>query len=384
MPEHFETKVVHAGVEPDPTTGAIMTPIFQTSTYVQSSPGKHTGYEYSRTKNPTRNALENSIAQLEGGKFGLALGSGCAATDLVLHLLDAGDEIISVDDVYGGTGRLFRTVWARHGVKTTFLDMSRHALKEALNEKTKLIWVESPTNPMLKIIDIKKVVDEAKASGTEPLVVVDNTFASPAFQQPLALGADIVLHSTTKYINGHSDVVGGALVTNNEELANRMYHIQNSAGMVTSPFDSFLVLRGIKTLAIRMERAEKSATEIADFLVEHPQVESVIYPGLKSHPGHDVAAKQMSGFGGMITFFIKGNLENARRLLENFKIFALAESLGGVESLVEHPAIMTHASVPPETRKQLGISDTLVRLSVGIENVDDLKQDLDHALNSAG
>ena len=378
----LETLAVHAGVKPDPSTGAIMTPIFATSTYVQSSPGKHRGYEYSRTLNPTREVLEASLAALEGGGFGLATSSGCTAADIVLHLLNSGDEVICCDDVYGGTSRLFRTVWARHGVSTSFVDMTRDDWFSTANPNTRLVWIETPTNPLLKIIDIEKITRWAKSLPVRPWVLVDNTFASPCFQRPLELGADIVLHSTTKYLNGHSDVVGGALVIGNREIKDRLHHIQNSMGGVAGPFDSWLVLRGIKTLALRMQRHEQNATEIARFLEGHSRVAKVIYPGLASHPQHDLARRQMNGFGGMITFFIQGDVENARRFLESLKVFALAESLGGVESLVDHPAIMTHASIPAETRKQLGISDSLVRLSVGIENVLDLIEDLDHALKT--
>ena len=359
-----------------------MTPIFQTSTYVQKSPGQHQGYEYSRTQNPTRKALEESIAALEGGKYGLALSSGCTAADVLLHMLDVGDHIVSVDDVYGGSSRLFRTVWARHGLQTTFADLTTRHVSEFATPKTKLIWIETPTNPLLKIIDIEKVVTWARKQNNRPIVVVDNTFASPYFQKPLHWGADVVLHSTTKYLNGHSDVVGGALVFNDSLLNERLHHIQNSMGGISGPFDSWLVLRGIKTLALRMQRHEENAKEIAAFLEKHPKVERVIYPGLASHPQHEVARKQMSGFGGMLTFFLRGGLDNARRFLERLEVFSLAESLGGVESLVDHPAIMTHASIPVETRKTLGISDNLVRLSVGIENVQDLKRDLDRALTA--
>lgn len=381
--EKFETIAVHAGVTPDPSTGAIMTPIFATSTYVQTSPGKHQGFDYSRTSNPTRLALEKSLAALEGGQFALALSSGCTGTDIICHLLEVGDQVVSVDDVYGGTSRLFRTIWSRHGVETSFVDLTSQDISDVVTPKTKIIWIETPTNPLLKIIDIEKITSWVKRQNPRPLVVVDNTFASPYFQSPLDLGADIVLHSTTKYLNGHSDVVGGALITNDKALHERLHHIQNSIGGIPGPFDSFLVLRGIKTLAIRMQRHEQNATELAHFLEQHPRVERVIYPGLKSHPQHEVAKRQMKGFGGMLTFFLKGNLDNARRFLENVRVFSLAESLGGVESLVDHPAIMTHASIPAEMRAKLGISDTLVRLSVGIENVDDLKADLNEALNAS-
>jgi len=376
----FETLAVHAGVEPDPTTGAIMTPIFATSTYVQSTPGEHKGYDYSRTANPTRTALESSIAALEGAQHCLALSSGCAGTDVLCHLLNAGDHIVSVDDVYGGTSRLFRTVWARHGIETTFADLVHGNLSDFVRPNTKMIWIETPTNPLLKIIDIERVVSQAKKCSPRPLIVVDNTFASPYFQRPLELGADIVLHSTTKYLNGHSDVVGGALVFNGDELRAKLHHIQNSVGGVPGPFDAWLVLRGIKTLALRMARHQENARLIAEMLEKHPKVEKVLYPGLKSHPQHEIAKRQMKGFGGMITFFLKGNLEVSRKFLEKVKLFSLAESLGGVESLIEHPAIMTHASIPPETRQKLGITDNLIRISVGIENVEDLKKDLEQAL----
>lgn len=379
----FETLAVHAGVTPDPSTGAIMTPIFATSTYVQESPGKHKGYDYSRVGNPTRTALENSLAALEGAKHALALSSGCAGTDVILHLLDAGDHVVAIDDVYGGTSRLLRTIWSRHGVETTFADLTTQSVADFVKPNTKLIWLETPTNPTLKVADIERVTTWAKKQNPRPLVVVDNTFASPYFQSPLKLGADIVLHSTTKYLNGHSDVIGGAILTNDTSLQERLYHIAKSTGGSPSPFDCFLVLRGIKTLALRMERASQNALEIAQFLEKHPRVEKVLYPGLKSHPQYEVAKKQMRGGGAMVTFFLKGKLENSRRFLENVRVFALAESLGGVESLAEHPAIMTHASLPAETRAKLGISDTLVRLSIGIENVEDLKKDLDRALTAS-
>lgn len=380
---HFETLAVHAGVTPDPSTGAIMTPIFATSTYVQKSPGKHQGYEYSRTQNPTRQALEKSVAHLEGGTWGLATSSGCTAADIVAHLLSPGDEIISCDDVYGGTSRLFRTIWSRHGISTTFVDMTEALFSPAASVKTKLIWIETPTNPLLKIIDIEKICRWAKTLPGKPLTVIDNTFASPYFQRPFELGADIVLHSSTKYLNGHSDVVGGILVVREKGLRDELHHIQNSMGGVSGPFDSWLVLRGIKTLALRMQRHEENALAIAQFLENHEKVERVVYPGLSSHPQHGLAKKQMKGFGGMVTFFLKGGLPNAHTFLEHLCVFSLAESLGGVESLVDHPAIMTHASIPVETRAKLGISDTLVRLSVGIEHSADLIYDLDQALRKS-
>jgi cystathionine gamma-lyase len=379
----FETLTVHAGVTPDPSNGAIMTPIFATSTYVQTSPGKHQGYDYSRTANPTRKALEDCLAAIEGGTRAFATASGCNASDILIHLLDAGDHVISVDDVYGGTSRLFRTIWNKHGVETTFVDLTREGVADYLKPNTKLIWIESPTNPLLKIIDIQKVVNSVSKCNPRPLVVVDNTFATPFFQQPFSLGADIVVHSTTKYLNGHSDVVGGAIIVGSQELAQKIHHIQNATGGISGAFDAWLVLRGIKTLSVRMKRHAENAMEVATFLEKHPSVDKVIYPGLPSHPHHELAKRQMRGFSGIVTFMIKGGLENARRFLETLKVFSLAESLGGVESLVDHPAIMTHASIPAETRRSLGITDTLVRLSVGIENVEDLKQDLDHALRAS-
>jgi cystathionine gamma-lyase len=376
----FETLAVHAGVHPDPTTGAIMTPIYATSTYIQKSPGVHQGYDYSRTDNPTRTALQESLAAIEGGKFALATSSGVTAIDVIMHLLESGDEVVSCDDVYGGTSRLFRTIWSKHGIKTHFADMTQNNFFQQNFAKAKIIWIETPTNPLLKIIDIQRVVEWAKKQAGKPLVVVDNTFASPYFQRPLELGADIVLHSTTKYINGHSDTVGGALIINSKELKEKLHHNQNSMGGVPGNLDSWLVLRGIKTLALRMQRHEENAMQIAEFLESHKNVEKVLYPGLKSHPQYEVAKKQMRGFAGIVTFFIKGDLAVCRKFLEKVKVFSLAESLGGVESLVDHPAIMTHASIPKETRASLGISDNLVRLSVGIESIDDLKRDLNQAL----
>jgi cystathionine gamma-lyase len=381
--KRLETLAVHAGVHPDPTTGAIMTPIYATSTFVQASPGTHRGFEYSRTKNPTRSALEESIATLEGGKYGFACASGCAASDILLHLLNAGDHVVCVDDVYGGTSRLLRTVWGRHGVEVTFADLTTKSVSEFAKPNTKMIWIETPTNPMLKVIDIRRVTEWAAKQNPRPIVVVDNTFATPIFQRPLEFGADVVLHSTSKYLNGHSDVVGGALVVDNSELSARIHHVQNSTGGVAGVMDSWLVLRGIKTLALRMERHDANGREIAGWLEKHSAVEKVIYPGLPSHPQADVAKRQMSGFGGMITFFMKGGMAEARKFLENVKLFSLAESLGGVESLIEHPAIMTHASLPAETRKSLGISDSLIRLSVGVEHVDDLKKDLENAFKAS-
>ncbi len=375
----FGTRAIHAGQEPEPITGAIMTPIYQTSTYVQKSPGEHTGYEYSRTQNPTRHAFEDCVASLEKGDYGISFSSGCAAQTTILHTLSPGAHVISGDDIYGGTYRLFTKVLADRNFEFSFVDFTNlENVKNAITDKTEMIWLESPTNPLLKISDIKAVCEIAKKHNL--LVVVDNTFMSPYFQNPLVLGADIVMHSTTKYINGHSDVVGGIVVTNNEEIAEKLHFLQNSIGAVPGPWDCWLVMRGIKTLHVRMRQHGKSAMRIAKWLEEHPKVERVVYPGLESHPQHEIAKEQMSGFGGMITFFVKGGLPVARTMLEKVKIFALAESLGGVESLIEHPAIMTHASVPAEIRAELGISDALVRLSVGIEDIDDLLADLEQAL----
>ena len=379
MKQKFETRAIHAGCEPDPGTGAIMTPIFQTSTYVQESPGKHKGYDYSRTHNPTRTALEKNIASLEEGNYGLAFSSGMSAISTITQMLSAGDHIICSDDVYGGTFRLFDKVMKKFNIEFDFVDLTNPQFLERYRKgTTKLVWLESPSNPLLKLIDIELIARIAKKHNI--LVVVDNTFATPFFQKPLKLGADIVMHSTTKYLNGHSDVIGGALVMNEQELYEKLQFLQNAAGGVPGPFDCFLVLRGIKTLAIRMERHAENALKIAQFLENHPKVRRVIYPGLRSHPQHELARKQMSGFGGIVTFFIKGGLEAARKFLERVKVFSLAESLGGVESLIEHPAIMTHASLPKEVREKIGISDELIRVSVGIEHVDDLISDLAQAL----
>lgn len=377
----FGTRAIHAGQEPDPSTGAIMTPIYQTSTYVQTSPGEHTGYEYSRTQNPTRHALEDCVASLEGGAHGIAFGSGCAATTTILHMLDSGDHVVSGDDVYGGTYRLFTRVFDQMGIDFSFVDMTDLQRFEAsLTDQTRLVWLESPTNPLLKICDIAQICEIAHARDIP--VVVDNTFMSPYFQQPLELGADMVVHSMTKFINGHSDVVAGMVVTNDDEIAERLHFLQNSMGAVPGPMDCWLVLRGLKTLHVRMRQHQANAERIAAFLDAHDAVERVVYPGLESHPQYDIAQRQMSGPGGMITFFLKGGLDAARRMLESVEVFALAESLGGVESLIEHPAIMTHASVPKEVRQELGITDGLVRLSVGIEEGDDLIADLDQALGA--
>ncbi len=374
----FSTRAIHAGQAPDPTTGAIMTPIYMTSTYVQTSPGEHTGYEYSRTKNPTRFAYEQCVANLESGKHGFAFASGCAATTTLLHMLKGGDHVVASDDMYGGTFRLFDKILRHNGIEFSFVDLTNHEnLKAAIKSNTKMIWIETPTNPTLKLVDIAKAAALAKQKAI--ISVVDNTFMSPYFQRPLELGADIVMHSTTKFINGHSDVVGGVAVTSNEEMAEKIAFLSNSMGGICSPFDAFLAMRSLKTLAIRMKAHNENGEAIAKFLESHPKVEKVIYPGLKSHPQHALAREQMHGMGGMITFYIKGGLPAARTFLESVKVFSLAESLGGVESLIEHPAIMTHASVPPEMRKKLGIDDALIRLSVGIEDQKDLLNDLTQA-----
>ncbi len=377
---NFGTRAIHAGQTPDPSTGAIMTPIYQTSTYVQKSPGEIVGeYDYSRAANPTRAALEANIANLEGGKFGLCFSSGVAATGVVLHLLSSGDKVLLGDDVYGGTNRLFHRVFAQLGIETVLVDMTNiDEVKEAMDDRVKLIWLETPTNPTLKITDIKAVSAIAKAN--DVILAVDNTFATPYLQNPLSLGADIVCHSTTKYIGGHSDSIGGALITNDPDLHQRMKFIQLSEGAVPGIMECFLLLRSTKTLHVRMQRHCENAAKIAAHLDQHPKVEKVIYPGLPSHPQHELAKQQMSGFGGMITIYIKGGIEESRAMLEKTKFFACAESLGGVESLIEHPGIMTHASVPADQREKLGISDNLIRLSVGIEGIDDLIADLDQAL----
>ena len=378
----FATRAIHAGQRPDPTTGAIMTPVYLTSTYVQESPGVHKGWEYSRTHNPTRKAYENCIANLEGGKFGFAFASGCAAATTIMHMLKAGDHVVAMDDMYGGTYRLFDKVFKLSGLEFSFVDLTdTKNARSAIKSNTKMIWLETPTNPTLKLADIKEICAIAREKNI--LVCVDNTFMSPYFQKPLDLGADIVVHSATKYIGGHSDMVGGAVATNNPDIAEKLAFLSNAMGGVQGAFDSFLALRSLKTLHIRMKAHAENAMKVAEFLSTHPQVEKLLYPGLKSHPQHELAKKQMTGFGGMITFFIKGGLPAARTFLETVKVFALAESLGGVESLIEHPAIMTHASVPPEQRKQLGIDDSLIRLSVGIEDVSDLIEDLTQAFNKA-
>ena len=376
----FDTRAIYAGQRPDPTTGALMKPIYQTSTFEQSSPGEHTGFEYSRSQNPTRMALEDCIASLEGADFGTAFGSGCAATTTVLHLLEAGDKVVSSDDIYGGTRRLFVQVMEQMGLEFEFVDMTDlEAVDEAVDDQTTMLWVESPTNPLLKIYDIEAVCEIGHAS--DALVAVDNTFMSPYFQQPLDLGADLVVHSTTKFINGHSDVVGGAVATNDASLAEQLFFLQNSIGAVPGPMDAFLVLRGIKTLGLRMRKHASNAQAVAEYLQGHDKVDRVLFPGLESHPQYEVGQKQMSGPGGVVTFYIDGGLEASRRLLETVEVFSLAESLGGVESLIEHPAIMTHASVPPDKRAELGITDGLVRISVGVEHEKDLLEDLEKALS---
>lgn len=378
----FSTRAIHAGQAPDPSTGAIMTPVYLTSTYVQESPGVHKGWEYSRTHNPTRRAFENCLASLEGGSHGFAFASGCAATTTVLHLLQSGDHVIAGDDMYGGTFRLFDKILKHHGTEFSYVDLTKpENFAKAIKPNTKMVWLETPTNPTLKLVDIKKIATEAKKHGI--LVAVDNTFMSPYFQRPLLLGADIVVHSVTKYIGGHSDVVGGAAVTNRADLAEKLQFLTNSMGGIQASFDAFLCLRSLKTLPLRMKAHEANAMAIAKFLEAHPKVEKVFYPGLASHPQHALAKEQMTGMGGMITFFIKGGMDAARGFLENVNVFALAESLGGVESLVEHPAIMTHASVPPENRKALGIDDSLIRLSVGVEDLEDLIADLKNAFEKA-
>ena len=374
------TRVIHAGQSPDPSNGAIMTPIYTTSTYVQKSPGDHQGFEYSRTHNPTRKAWEACVADLEGGSHGFAFASGMAAIDTLMHLLEPGDHVLAMNDLYGGTYRLFENVRKRSsGLKFSFVDLADvDAARAAVTDRTKIIWVETPTNPMLQLVDIAAMAELARECGAR--LVVDNTFATPMLQQPLALGADIVVHSVTKYLNGHSDMVGGALIVNDDALGEQIGYLQNSAGGVQGPFDSFLVMRGVKTLALRMRAHCENAGRIAEWLQGQSQVVRVIYPGLDSHPQKALAEKQMLGFGGMVSFDIGGDLARARRFLENTHLFALAESLGGVESLVNHPAIMTHGSVPKDRREALGITDTLIRLSVGIEDVDDLIEDLRTAL----
>ena len=376
----FATKAIHAGVHPDPATGAIMTPIYQTSTYVQDGVGNHKGYEYSRTQNPTRHALEKNIAAIENGKYGACFGSGLAAIDCVLKMLNPGDEVISTNDLYGGSYRIFRTIFEKYGIKFHFVNMQDvDAVAALVNENTKMIWVETPTNPMMNIVDIEAMAKISKSAGA--MLCVDNTFATPYLQNPLDLGADVVMHSVTKYLGGHSDVVMGALVCSDENIANEMYRIQNSTGAVTAPMDSFLVLRGIKTLHLRVQRHCENGEKVARFLATHPKIDKVYWPGFETHPNHEVAKRQMRGFGGMISFNLKGNhLDDALSIVKKVEIFALAESLGGVESLIGHPATMTHASIPKDVREQSGVVDSLIRLSVGIEDADDLIADLTQAL----
>jgi cystathionine gamma-lyase len=380
--DHFETLAIHAGQQPDPLSGAVMTPVYLTSTYAQSGPGEHKGFEYSRTRNPTRDALQGCLAALEGGKHALAFASGLAATDAVLHLLSAGDHIVLSDDLYGGTFRLADKVFKRLGVEQTYVDVTDPAAVEAaIRPNTKLLWIETPTNPMLKICDLSAIAAVCKKRNV--ISVCDNTFATPFFQRPLSHGIDVVAHSMTKYLNGHSDVVAGALVMSRDDLHEKLAFLQNAVGAVPGPLDSFLVLRGLKTLHVRMERHEQNARKVVEALRKHEKVSRLTWPGMPEHPQHALAKKQMSGFGGMLTFVIKGGLPAARAFLKALRIFTVAESLGGVESLIEHPAIMTHASVPPETRKKLGIDDGFIRLSVGIENGQDLVDDLLQALAKA-
>ncbi|AHM60025.1 cystathionine beta-lyase/cystathionine gamma-synthase [Flammeovirgaceae bacterium 311] len=376
----FGTKAIHAGIEPDPATGSIMTPIYQTSTYAQESPGKHKGYEYSRTHNPTRTALQKSLAALENGKWGLCFSSGLGAIDTLLKLFKAGDEIISTDDLYGGSYRIFKRVYEDFGLKFHFVPMQNmDAIREKINANTRMIWVETPTNPLMNIIDIEACAKLAKEHNL--LLAVDNTFCSPYLQRPLDLGADIVMHSVTKYIGGHSDVVMGALVLNDDAVFERLSFLQNACGAVPGPQDCFLVLRGIKTLHIRMQRHCENGRKVAEYLEQHPKVGRVYWPGLPTHPNHEVAQRQMNDFGGMISFTLKGDvMEDAIRVLERFEYFTLAESLGGVESLCGHPASMTHASIPREDRDRIGLKDSLIRLSVGIEDIEDLLADLEQAI----
>ncbi|MGH8186342.1 MAG: trans-sulfuration enzyme family protein [Steroidobacteraceae bacterium] len=377
----FATRCIHAGQSPDPSTGAVMPPIYTTSTYAQSSPGVHQGYDYSRTTNPTRGAWERCIADLEGGTHGFAFASGMAATATLLELLDAGSHLVAMNDLYGGTFRLFERVRRRSSnLDISFADLSEEAaLDRSVRGETKMIWIETPTNPTLRLVDIARVAEYARQRRI--LTVVDNTFASPWVQRPLELGADIVMHSATKYLNGHSDMIGGVAVTGNAELAEKIGFLQNAVGAISGPFDSFLALRGLKTLALRMRQSSENAMQIAAWLEKQPRVARVLYPGLPSHPQHALAKRQMkNGFSGIVTFFVKGGLDEARRVLERCKVFTIAESLGGVESLVDHPGLMTHASVPPDKRAALGIDDSLIRLSVGIEDVEDLIADLRNAL----
>lgn len=376
----FATKAIHAGQHPDPTTGAVMTPIYQTSTYWQQSPGEHKGYEYSRGTNPTRRALEECIAALENANYGLAFSSGMAATDTVLRLLKPGDEVVTGNDLYGGSYRIFTKVFEKFGIKFHFVDLANpEAIRPYLNEQTKLIWIETPTNPTMQIIDIQAVGAIAKEAGV--LYVVDNTFASPYLQNPIDLGADIVMHSVTKYIAGHSDVVMGALVTNNEELYKQLFFYYNACGGTPGPQDSFLALRGIKTLHLRMKAHCENGKQVAHFLRNHPRIEKIYWPGFEDHPNHEVAKKQMRDFGGMISIVLKdASLQDTFKVASSFKVFSLAESLGGVESLINHPATMTHGSIPKEVREKVGVVDNLIRISVGVEDIEDLLKDLEQAL----
>ena len=378
----FGTKVIHAGIKPDPSTGAIMTPIYQTSTYVQSAPGKHKGYEYARTKNPTRSALETNLAALENGTDAICFSSGLAAMDAILKTLSPGDEIVSTNDLYGGSYRLMKTIYEKFGIKSIFVGMENiKELEKVITKNTKLIWIETPTNPMLNIVDIKKICKVAKDNNV--LTCVDNTFASPYLQTPLDFGADMVLHSATKYLGGHSDVIHGCVITNSKKIADELRFIQNAAGAVPGPQDCFLVLRGIKTLHLRVGRSCENAKKVAKYLLAHPKVDKVYYPGLKTHPHHKIAKKQMRDFGGMVSFDIHGgSFRDAQKVLKGTKLFALAESLGGVESLIGHPASMTHASIPKKERLKVGLTDSLIRLSIGIEDADDLIADLENALNN--
>lgn len=377
----FATKAIHAGQEPDPTTGAVMTPIYQTSTYWQAAPGKHKGYEYSRGTNPTRKALEDCLAALENAKYGLAFSSGMGATDAVMKLLQPGDEVITGNDLYGGSYRIFTKIFANYGIKYHFIDWSNpENINNYINEKTKMVWIETPTNPTMQVVDIKAVAKIAKAHNL--LMVVDNTFASPYLQNPIDLGADLVMHSVTKYIGGHSDVVMGALMMNDEELYRKLWFIYNSCGATPGPMDSFLVLRGIKTLHLRMKAHCENGRAVAEFVKNHPKIAHVYWPGFTDHPNHHVAQEQMRDFGGMISIVLKdADLEETFRVASKFKLFSLAESLGGVESLVNHPATMTHASIPKETREAAGVVDNLLRLSVGVEDIEDLLEDLKQALS---
>jgi cystathionine gamma-lyase len=375
----FETRAIHAGQAPDPTTGAIITPLYLTSTYTHSAPGVHQGYDYTRSGNPTRRAFEDCVANLEGARYGFAMASGSVGTATIVHLLSAGDHVVACDDMYGGSYRLFERVFKQQGIEFSYVDMADpNNLAKAMRKNTRLVWVETPSNPLLKVVDIAKAADVARASGA--LLAVDNTFMSPYFQRPIELGADLVMHSTTKYINGHSDLVGGVLITNDEALAERLRFLSNAIGGIQSTFDAFMCLRSLKTLAVRMKAHESNALAVARFLEAHPKVAAVRFTGLPSHPQHALANRQMTGHGGMLTCNVAGDLDATRRFLSSVRVFALAESLGGVESLIEHPAIMTHASLPQAVREQLGIGDNLVRISVGIEAEADLLRDLDRAL----